>query len=346
MATAAHDPVRVYHQPLWGRTDPELRRSLVGAAVAGVLTLAAVFLAPQPAPTTMTIEQVPERLARLILDKPQAPAAAPAPAHAPEQARPAVPTPAPKPEAAPQTAPRTAPPRPRTAARRDQEPAPPQTGTAGRERARTEVAASLGQTRKSLDKALDGLAAALPTAADAGAAPAPRRRGRGHVRGGRDAGELGKVGGGVQVATADLGGSALAVEGVTIGGIDGVVSDGPAAASAGSGTGGGGLGGVGGGGAPVRSDESLLAVVRRYAPAIQFCYENELKKQPGLRGKVIVALTVAADGSVSAVRVVEDGLAAPAVLDCALAQMRAWRFAAVDGGAATFQVPFLFTPPE
>ncbi|MBE0566092.1 MAG: hypothetical protein IH621_09055, partial [Krumholzibacteria bacterium] len=78
MASAAHDPVcRVYHQPLWGRTDPELRRCLAGAGVVGLLTLLVILLAPARAPDPVTIEQVPERLARLILEKPQS-AAAPA----------------------------------------------------------------------------------------------------------------------------------------------------------------------------------------------------------------------------------------------------------------------------
>ncbi len=96
----------------------------------------------------------------------------------------------------------------------------------------------------------------------------------------------------------------------------------------------------------MRSNEALLAVVRRYAPAIQYCYESELKNDPGLRGKLVVSLTVAADGRVTDAAVVEDRLGNPAVADCALAQIRAWRFPAIDGGATTFRVPFLFTPPE
>ena len=86
--------------------------------------------------------------------------------------------------------------------------------------------------------------------------------------------------------------------------------------------------------------------MRRYAPGIQFCYENELKKSPGLRGKLIVSLTVQANGTVSNVVLVEDSLRSAAVTDCVLAQMRGWKFPAIEAGVVTFKTPFVFTPPE
>ena len=102
---------------------------------------------------------------------------------------------------------------------------------------------------------------------------------------------------------------------------------------------------AGSGGPSGRSNDSLLAVVRRYAPGIQFCYENELKRDPGLRGKLTVSLTVAADGRVTDVAVVEDTLGAPAVVGCALEQMRGWVFPVIESGTSTFKAPFVFTPP-
>ena len=120
------------------------------------------------------------------------------------------------------------------------------------------------------------------------------------------------------------------------------------------GSGGGGGGGSGSGnsggsadlGSDARSNASLLAVVRRYAAGIQFCYENELKRSPGLRGKLVFSLTIDAAGRVTDVRVVEDGLGAGAVAECALAQIRDWSFPAVERGITTFRAPFVFTPPQ
>lgn len=105
-------------------------------------------------------------------------------------------------------------------------------------------------------------------------------------------------------------------------------------------------GGPAGGGSPARSNAALLAVVRRYAAGIQFCYENELKRNPGLRGKLVFSLTIDAAGSVTEVTIVEDALGARAVADCALAQVRDWRFPPVEAGVTTFRAPFVFTPPQ
>ena len=46
------------------------------------------------------------------------------------------------------------------------------------------------------------------------------------------------------------------------------------------------------------------------------------------------------------VLIVEDSLGSPAVTDCVLAQMRGWKFPAIEQGVVTFKTPFVFTPPE
>jgi TonB family protein len=86
--------------------------------------------------------------------------------------------------------------------------------------------------------------------------------------------------------------------------------------------------------------------VRRYAAGIQFCYDNQLKKRPGLRGKLVVSLVVAADGSVDAAEVVQNDLHDSEVVDCVLTQIRAWRFPPIPKGSVSFKTPFVFTPPE
>ena len=85
MAGALNSVDRVYHQPIRGRTDPVLRHSLVGASAVGFVLLVAILLAPALPPQPVTFEQVPDRIARLILEKPRP--AAPArvePARLPE----------------------------------------------------------------------------------------------------------------------------------------------------------------------------------------------------------------------------------------------------------------------
>jgi hypothetical protein len=44
--------------------------------------------------------------------------------------------------------------------------------------------------------------------------------------------------------------------------------------------------------------------------------------------------------------VVQNTVGSHALTDCALSQIRGWRFPPVEGGVTAFQAPFVFTPPE
>jgi hypothetical protein len=121
----------------------------------------------------------------------------------------------------------------------------------------------------------------------------------------------------------------------------------------GDGTGGGtgpgsGGGGVRGAAAPgvYRSNASLLAVIQKYAAGIQFCYGNELKRDPSLRGKLVVALTVDAAGNVVEAAIVQNTVRSERLAQCSLSQMREWKFPSIPRGLTTFEAPFVFTPPS
>jgi outer membrane biosynthesis protein TonB len=217
------------------------------------------------------------------------------------------------------------------------------------------VAKNVTEAVGSLDKVLSDVASALPVTANATAGPERKPRSRAsRVRGGRTAGEISTVVNLSGVAPGDASSSPIQSQGITIAAISDLTVQGQGGGGpGGDGTGGGGLpgvsGGSGSGGASrgdLRTDESLLSVVRRYAPGIQFCYDNELKKNPHLRGKLVVSITVLASGEVSAAAVVEDNLKSPEITACVLAQIRGWRFPAIPQGVVTFKAPFVFTPPS
>ena len=65
-----------------------------------------------------------------------------------------------------------------------------------------------------------------------------------------------------------------------------------------------------------------------------------------MKGKPVVALTVAASGEVTEAVVVQNTLGVPGLTSCALSQIRDWKFPAIPTGVTTFQVPFVFTPPN
>jgi TonB family protein len=336
MATLTHD---LYRQPLFGfGDDPLFRRCLTGAGIAGALFLIAVLIAPMRQQTITHVEQLPERFARLIIEKPKAKPAPPAPevrkatmeqVKAPEAAKPAEP-PAPAPAEPPRAR--------RIEAARER---PVTTGVEGRKRAQ-EATASVQKATRSIDQSLAGLSSSLTSGAAEPARPG-RRRAR-SVGSGRGGEQIGEVNATVQAGGADLGGSAVQGSLVAIGSLS--------AGGTGGGDGTGGTGtsadAAGGGSAPgvYRSTASLLAVVQKYAAGIQYCYGNELKHDPALAGKVVISLTVSASGRVTNASIVHDTVRSGGLNACALSQIREWRFPAIAEGVTTFQAPFVFTPPR
>ncbi len=320
-----------YQQPIWGPIDPVLKRCFTVASIIGVLFLIVILLAPVLPPELMTVDNVPDRLARLILEKPAAPSAKLAERVATE---------APKAEPKPQE-PAKAEPRRRTETPKVAE----NQGTQGRQIAEREVTQNLAQVTGSLDKVLESVSKSLPASTNP-TDEATHARSRRGVRSGRSSTQIASVGGMSTMSTADVTGSAIEGKGISIAAISDIAvsgnGDGDGLPSAGS----NGTDGTAAGRNDYRSNESLLAVVRRYAPGIQFCYDNELKKNPGLRGKLVVSITVLPTGAVSDATVVENTLGSDAVTQCVLAQIRGWRFPAIPAGTTSFKTPFVFTPPN
>ena len=225
--------LKVYQQPLIGGIDGALRNCLIAAGALGVFALLMVFLAPPMPVHDLTLDEMPERYARLILEQPEPVTAAPAadkPATRIEI--PEAPA-APEPTVAKKVEPK-APPEPvrRVAAKPK---VAPDKGVQGRKRATEEVTQNLAQVTGSLDKALDELTNALPTAGagDKASQKKPTKRRRG-TRGGRGAAQLASVSGVGDLQTADIGGTSLSNDAVAIAGI--------ADLSFGDGDGGGGNG--------------------------------------------------------------------------------------------------------
>jgi TonB family protein len=329
---ASSSTLQRYQQPMWGRMDRALRNCFTGASIIGVAVLVMVFVVPVPPPHEVNIEDVPERIARLILEKPK-PLAPPMPERVAVE-KPTVEAP-PEPAAKPKAPPRRRTSKPRVS---------PDRGVQGRQKARTEVTQNLAEVTGSLDKVVENLSRALPESQSSSGDDTPRRRRRG-IRSGRSSRQISSVGGVSDLSSPDVSSSAIETEGVSVADISDLTVDGDVGSGTPGGSGAGGSGAQSAGG-QYRSNESLLGVVRRYAPGIQFCYDNELKKNPGLRGKLVVSLTVLANGQVSEAKIVQDSLGSPEVTRCVLAQIRGWQFPAIEHGVTSFKTPFVFTPPE
>jgi TonB family protein len=77
--------------------------------------------------------------------------------------------------------------------------------------------------------------------------------------------------------------------------------------------------------------------------AIKACYENQLKRNPGLRGKIRVRFTILETGGLSDVVAAESSLGSPEVAACIIGTMRSWRTPFRPAGTVTVEYPFVFS---
>lgn len=331
--------------------DPLFRRCLGVAGGMAVVFLVAVILAPRRPVTIQSVDQVPERLAKLILEKKATP---PPPVVKPKaqdlaQAKPEIE------KAKPVEVKKPKPIRESTGARRAEPRADVNQGTAGRARAEAEVAQQLADVSSSLNSVLADLSTTLSAGQGSRDVSQSKRPQKGAVRSGRSGAEIASVpgsppsGDNPKATSSKVSGTMFDIGSIRqVGGAGG--------GGSGGGTGGGGraggrrgaasAGAAGTTGSELRSDASLLAIVRKYSAGIRFCYDTQLKSDPMLRGRLIVSITVAASGAVSSAKIVESTLNSEAMHSCALAQIKSWKFGSIPEGDVTFQAPFMFTPPE
>jgi len=88
----------------------------------------------------------------------------------------------------------------------------------------------------------------------------------------------------------------------------------------------------------------LTAYLRARMSAIQSCYEKELKRNPSLKGKVVVRFTITSQGRASDIEIEENTLGNDAVPSCIKTVIRGWVFPFKPDGEATVAYPFVFSP--
>ncbi|MES2918558.1 MAG: AgmX/PglI C-terminal domain-containing protein [Pseudomonadota bacterium] len=117
----------------------------------------------------------------------------------------------------------------------------------------------------------------------------------------------------------------------------GVATAARAAARPGGGSGGASASGSGSGsgGRPVRTDEDIQIVFDKYKSALYRIYNRELRNDPTLRGKMVLALTIEPDGRVSACRVQSTDMNSPALSSDIVERVLKFNFGAKEGVATT-----------
>jgi TonB family protein len=92
--------------------------------------------------------------------------------------------------------------------------------------------------------------------------------------------------------------------------------------------------------------QTLSTFISRNQTAIRLLYEERLKMNPALEGKITVVLTIEEDGRVSSARIVpeESTLQDAEFRADLLRRVRRWVFPAFKGGAVELKSPFVFKP--
>ena len=117
-----------------------------------------------------------------------------------------------------------------------------------------------------------------------------------------------------------------------------------ATSSIGSGTGGTGRPLAGGGAGLGRTDEEIQIVFDRHKSALYRLYNRELRKNPTLRGQMVLRLTIEPDGSVSLCKVQSTDMKAPQLASEVVGRVQTFDFGAKEVPAVTILYPIDFLP--
>lgn len=81
--------------------------------------------------------------------------------------------------------------------------------------------------------------------------------------------------------------------------------------------------------------------VTRRVDALRYCYEQALRRDPQLQGKIVYTLSIGTSGAVTDVYIEDDSLGDDSVTACTKAKIMGWRFGGQEApGQVTFPVVF------
>lgn len=93
-----------------------------------------------------------------------------------------------------------------------------------------------------------------------------------------------------------------------------------------------------------RSQNDIKKVIRRRLGGIKHCYEKRLKRNPDLKGKIVVRFVIHQGGKVIEVEVVENTTGDRELGQCIAARVRSVRFPPAEGGETSVVYPFILAP--
>ena len=96
---------------------------------------------------------------------------------------------------------------------------------------------------------------------------------------------------------------------------------------------------------PALGNQQIKRIITERVPQVRACYERELKKSPGLGGKVLVAWTIREDGAVASPRVRKNTTGSSKLGPCITKAIAKWHFPK-SSSTSDVEFPFVFKAKE
>lgn len=93
-----------------------------------------------------------------------------------------------------------------------------------------------------------------------------------------------------------------------------------------------------------RDPSTINSVVSSHRTSIRMSYEKYLKRNPNLAGKISVKFTISASGTVTMITVFENSTQDTELEQEIVRKIRMWRFETIPEGDVTVTYPFVFAP--
>jgi len=92
------------------------------------------------------------------------------------------------------------------------------------------------------------------------------------------------------------------------------------------------------------SQKAIIEVFKESARSIQLCYSESSRKGEQLAGKMVMEVTIAADGSVTDVIILTDHFKRTIMATCTVRRVKSWRFPKFNGEPVTVELPYIVAP--
>jgi TonB family protein len=93
-----------------------------------------------------------------------------------------------------------------------------------------------------------------------------------------------------------------------------------------------------------RSYRAIGRIVATHTGAIRYAYNRELRKNPSLRGKIVLTFTISPVGQVTECRVEESAMNWPPLEQSLVRMVKTWKFPEIPEGDVTVTYPLVFFP--